>query len=96
MLRFFWKFRYFNLLVIFFCLLLCIISFDNFKVYFDSERIIELVDVDKDVIEKSIDDNTSPIGILKATPWGLLFIFIFAVIASIFVKKNEEVSDRIN
>ena len=48
------------------------------------------------IIEKSIDENTTPIGILKATPWGLLFIFIFAVIASIFVKKNEAVSDRIN
>ena len=34
------------------------LSFDNFKVYFDSERIIELVDVDdKDIIEKSIDDS---------------------------------------
>jgi len=35
----------------------CIFSFDTFKVYFDSERIIELVDVDKDIIEKSIDDS---------------------------------------
>ena len=40
-----------------FCLVFCIISFDNFKVYFDSERIIELVDVDKDIIENSIDDS---------------------------------------
>lgn len=57
MIRFFWKYRYFNLAVILFCLALCIFSFDNFKVYFDSERIIELVDVDKDIIEKSIDDS---------------------------------------
>tara|TARA_X000000368_G_scaffold371929_1_gene321971 strand:+ start:818 stop:2821 length:2004 start_codon:yes stop_codon:yes gene_type:complete len=57
MIRFFWKYRYFNLAVILFCLILCIFSFDNFKVYFDSERIIELVDVDKDIIEKSIDDS---------------------------------------
>ena len=57
MIRFFWKYRYFNLAVILFCLVLCIFSFDNFKVYFDSERIIELVDVDKDIIEKSIDDS---------------------------------------
>ena len=57
MIRFFWKYRYFNLAVILFCLALCVFSFDNFKVYFDSERIIELVDVDKDIIEKSIDDS---------------------------------------
>ena len=47
-------------------------------------------------IEKSIEENTSPIGIIKATPWGLLFVFVLAAIASIFVKKNEPVSDRIN
>ena len=57
MIRFFWKYRYHNIVIIFFCLILCILSFDNFKVYFESERIIELVDVDKDIIEKSIDDS---------------------------------------
>tara|TARA_B100001758_G_scaffold207365_1_gene188463 strand:- start:3420 stop:5423 length:2004 start_codon:yes stop_codon:yes gene_type:complete len=57
MIRFFWKFRYLNFATILLSLLLCVISFDNFKVYFDSERIIELVDVDKDIIEKSIDDS---------------------------------------
>ena len=57
MIRFFWKCRYFNLAIILFCLALCAFSFDDFKVYFDSERIIELVDVDKDIIEKSIDDS---------------------------------------
>ena len=56
----------------------------------------EAIDASIPEIEKSIDENTTPIGILKATPWGLLFIFIFAAIASIFVKKNEAVSDRIN
>lgn len=56
----------------------------------------ETIDASIPEIEKSIDDNTSPMGIIKATPWGLLFIFIFGAIASIFVKKNEEVSDRIN
>ena len=57
MIRFFWKYRYFNLAFIFFALVFCLISYNNFKVYFDSERIIELVDVDKDIIEKSIDDS---------------------------------------
>ena len=57
LIRFFWKYRYLNFGIIISCLILCLIGFNNFKVYFDSERIIELVDVDKDVIEKSIDDS---------------------------------------
>jgi len=57
LIKFFWKFRHLNLVVILLCLAFCILSFDNFKVYFDSERIIELVDVDEDIIEKSIDDS---------------------------------------
>ena len=32
-------------------------NLQSFKVYFDSERIIELSNVDKDIIEKSIDDS---------------------------------------
>ena len=57
MIRFFWRYRYYNLAVIFFCFIFCIFSFDNIKVYFDSERIIELVDVDQDIIDKAIDDR---------------------------------------
>jgi len=57
LIRFFWIFRYLNLVLILFFLVFCVFSFDDFKVYFDSERIIELVDVDKDIIEKSIDDS---------------------------------------
>ena len=56
----------------------------------------ETIDASIPEIEKSIDENTSPMGIIKATPWGLLFIFIVAAFTSIFVKKNEPVSDRIN
>lgn len=56
----------------------------------------EAIDASIPEIEKSIEENTSPIGIIKATPWGLLFVFILAAISSIFVKKNEPVSDRIN
>ena len=44
-------------MIILLFLAICIFSFENFKVYFDSERIIELVEVDKDIIEKSIDDS---------------------------------------
>ena len=47
-------------------------------------------------IEQSIEEGTTPLGILKSTPWGTLFIAIFAAIASLFIKKNPPVSDRIN
>ena len=47
------------------------LSFDNFKVYFDSERIIELVDVDKDIIEKSIDDsNLLLVSVVLSEPFS--------------------------
>jgi len=36
---------------------LSLYNLQSFKVYFDSERIIELSNVDKDIIEKSIDDS---------------------------------------
>ncbi len=57
MISFFWKYRRLNFIVIFVFLFFCIYSFDSFKVYFDSERIIELVDIEEDIIEKSIDDR---------------------------------------
>ena len=47
-------------------------------------------------IEQGIEEGTTPLGILKSTPWGTLFIAIFALIASLFIKKNPPVSDRIN
>ena len=57
MIRFFWKYRYYNLVLILFCFIFCLTSFDKIKIYFDSERIIELVDVEQDVIDKAIDDR---------------------------------------
>ena len=57
---------------------------------------LEAIDASIPEIEKSIEENTSAMGIIKATPWGLLFVFILAAISSIFVKKNEPVSDRMN
>ena len=57
MIRYFWKYRFFNLALIFLGAFLCSINFKSVKVFFDSERIIELADVDQDVIEKSIDDG---------------------------------------
>ena len=46
-----------NLLFILFGVIYCVLNFNAVKVYFDSERIIELANVEKDVIEKSIDDS---------------------------------------
>ena len=56
----------------------------------------EVIDASMVEIENSVMESTSPSGILKSSPWGVLIIFIFAVIASIFIKKNEPISDRIN
>ena len=47
-------------------------------------------------IEKGIDEGATISGVLKNSPIGIIVILIFALIASIFVKKNEPVSDRIN
>ena len=47
-------------------------------------------------IEEGIDNSTTPVGILKSSPWGILFIFIFAAIGSLFIKENQPISDRIN
>ena len=47
-------------------------------------------------IEKSIDEGATISGVLKNSPIGIIVILVFALIASIFVKKNEPVSDRIN
>ena len=69
MIRFFWKFRNFNLSVIILVMFLCVYKFNELKVFFDSERIIELIEVDQDIIDKSLDDqNLLLVGIsLKDT-----------------------------
>ena len=56
----------------------------------------EAIDASIVEIENSVMESTTPAGILKSAPWGVIIIFIFALIASIFIKKNEPVSDRIN
>ena len=56
----------------------------------------EVIDASMVEIENSVMESTTPAGIIKSSPWGIVAIFIFAVIASIFIKKNEPVSDRIN
>ena len=57
MIRFFWKYRFVNLIIILFFSVLALFNFNNFKVFFDSERIIELSSTDKDIVQKSIDDK---------------------------------------
>ena len=57
MIRFFWKYRYYNLFIIFLTFVLSVFSIKNLKVFFESERIIELSNVEKDIIDKSLDDK---------------------------------------
>ena len=57
MIRFFWKYRYCNLFIIFLTFVLSVFSLKNLKVFFESERIIELSNVEKDIIDKSLDDK---------------------------------------
>ena len=57
MIRFFWKYRYYNLFIIFLTFVLSVFSLKNLKVFFESERIIELSNVEKDIIDKSLDDK---------------------------------------
>ena len=57
MIRFFWKYRYYNLFIIFLTFILSVFSLKNLKVFFESERIIELSNVEKDIIDKSLDDK---------------------------------------
>ena len=67
------------------------LSFDNFKVYFDSERIIELVDVDKDIIEKSIDDsNLLLVSVVLSEPFSYeRALEIFSALEK--VKRNPKI-----
>ena len=57
MIRFFWKYRYCNLFIIFLTFVFSVFSLKNLKVFFESERIIELSNVEKDIIDKSLDDK---------------------------------------
>jgi len=57
MISYLWKYRYINLLLIFITLFFCLLNLNKVHVYFDSERLIELADFDKDIIQKSLDDK---------------------------------------
>lgn len=69
MIYYLWKYRYFQLAVIFLSLLACVLSFDKLNIFFDSERIIELSNVEPDIIDKSIDDkNLLLVGLKFSKP----------------------------
>ena len=56
----------------------------------------EVIDQEVSKLEGTISQQYSISGILKSFPIGLIIMFLLALIASIFVKKEEPVSDRIN
>ena len=91
MTRYLWKYRYFNLLIIFIVFIFCVFNISSVKVYFDSERIIELSNVEKNIIENSLDDsNLLLIGLeLKKTIDFENIILIQTIIDSI--KKEEKI-----
>ena len=47
-------------------------------------------------VEDGIDEATTPMGMIKSSPWGIFFLLFFSAIAAIFIKRNPPVSDRIN
>ncbi len=57
MIKFLWKYKYLNLCAIFITFISLLFNISKVNVFFDSERIIELSNVDKSTIEKSLDDS---------------------------------------
>ena len=57
MIKFLWKYKYLNLCAIFITFITLLFNISKVNVFFDSERIIELSNVDKSTIEKSLDDS---------------------------------------
>ena len=56
----------------------------------------EVIDATIEGVEKGIEDNTTAVGLIKSSPYGLLFIALLSLLTSLFIKKNKEISDRIN
>ena len=65
MISFIWKYRYPLILLLFilFCLSLSVLK--NPKIYFDTERILEMSSEEKDVINESIDDKNLLLASIK-------------------------------
>ena len=47
-------------------------------------------------VEDGIDEATTPLGMIKSAPLGIIFLLFFSAISAIFIKRNPQVSDRIN
>ena len=56
----------------------------------------EVIDATIEGVEKGIDDSTTPMGLIKSSPWGLLFLALLSLLTAAFIKKNREISDRVN
>ena len=56
----------------------------------------EVIDATIEGVEKGIDDSTTPMGLIKSSPWGLLFFALLSLLTAAFIKKNREISDRVN
>tara|TARA_B100000497_G_C7686849_1_gene416513 strand:- start:316 stop:2340 length:2025 start_codon:yes stop_codon:yes gene_type:complete len=55
--RILWRYKYIFFIVIFVCFLLSLLNLRNLKIFYDTERIIELSNESKDVIDRSLDDQ---------------------------------------
>ena len=56
----------------------------------------EAIDASIPAIEEGIKNSTTASGILKSSPWGVLFMGLFSLLTAIFIKRNEPVSDRMH
>ena len=57
MIRILWRYKYVFFIVIFVSFLLSLLNLRNLKIFYDTERIIELSNESKDVIDRSLDDQ---------------------------------------
>ncbi|MAS38839.1 MAG: hypothetical protein CMB84_02430 [Flammeovirgaceae bacterium] len=56
----------------------------------------EVIDATIEGVEQGIEDSTTPLGLIKSSPWGLLFIALLSLLTAAFIKKNKDISDRVN
>ena len=57
MIKFIWKYKYLLLSLILSMFVLSLTNISGLKIFYDSERIIELSNESKDIIDKSLDDK---------------------------------------
>jgi len=92
MISYLWKYRYVNLLLIVITLFLCLLNLNKVHVYFDSERLIELADFDKDIIQKSLDDKNLVLVALEYND-SLTYKDMDAIFNKLLLlKKNKDIA----